>query len=202
MLWRARLLSLLSATAVLAPPAIAQDPYRPIRFTTADTGGLHHWEGFFEGLTHDSLYVRFRDADSISAFARSAIGSVERQRDIHALRKVGIGCLAVGAPLGALGYFGTHDPDSPGLEKIAGVLGFGVGCAVGGIGGLIVSAVDHNGWERWSLPDSLPSATKRPDNDASSRDTITEQSPSAGEPTLDAALFSLERARGGERLAH
>jgi opacity protein-like surface antigen len=153
--WRSPLLAVLLATPALAPAAIAQDPYRPIRFTTADTAGVHRWQGFFEGLTADSLYMRFRDADSISAFSRSAIGSVERQREIHALRGVGIGCLAVGAPLGALGYFGTHDPDSPGLEKIAGVLGFGTGCVAGGIGGLIVSAVRRNGWERWPLPDSV-----------------------------------------------
>lgn len=156
MSWRSSLLAVLLATPALAPAAIAQDPYRPIRFTTADTAGVHHWQGFFEGLTPDSLYIRFRDADSISAFSRSAIGSVERQREIHSLRTVGIGCLAVGAPLGALGYFGTHDPDSPGLEKIAAVLGFGAGCLAGGVGGLIVSAVRRNGWERWALPDSLP----------------------------------------------
>jgi len=156
MILRTLFLAILLATGALAPAAIAQDPSRPIRFTTADAAGVHHWEGFFEGLTPDSLFVRFRDADSVSAFARSAIGSVERQREIHGLRNVGIGCLAVGAPLGALGFFGTHDPDSPGLEKIAGVLGFGAGCVAGGIGGLVVSAVRRNGWERWSLPDSLP----------------------------------------------
>jgi len=155
MLWRVPLLAALVTAAASAHAAIAQDPYRPIRFTTSDTAGVHRWQGFFEGLTPDSLYMRFRDADSISAFSRSAIGSVERQREIHSLRGVGIGCLAVGAPLGALGYFGTHDPDSPGLEKIAGVLGFGAGCVAGGIGGLIVSAVRRNGWEPWPLPDSV-----------------------------------------------
>jgi hypothetical protein len=162
--WRASVfgcLAVVCASGARTSPADAQEPYRRVRFTTADSAGIQRWEGFLEGLTRDSLYVRFRDADSISAFSRTAIGSVERQRDIHPLRSVGIGCLAVGAPLGALGYFGTHDPDSPGLEKIAGVLAFGVGCVAGGFGGLIVTAVHHDGWERWSLPDSLPSPTGR-----------------------------------------
>jgi len=142
--------------AAAASIANAQEPYRRVRFTTADSTGLQRWEGFLEGLTRDSLYVRFRDADSTSAFSRAAIGSVERQRDIHPLRNVGIGCLAVGVPLGAIGYSGFRDPDSPGLQKTVGVLGFALGCIAGGIGGLIVSAAHHDGWEAWQPPDSLP----------------------------------------------
>ena len=148
------ILAVISSMAVLTPAASAQEPYRRIRFTTADSSGVHRWEGFLESVTRDSLYVRIRDVDSISAFSRTAIGSLERQRDIHRLRSVGIGCLAVGASLGALGYFGTHDPDSPGLEKIAGALGLGVGCLAGGLGGLIVSAIPHREWEPWVLPES------------------------------------------------
>jgi hypothetical protein len=174
MSWRTRLLAALVTTAALAPVAVAQDPYRPIRFTTADTAGVYQWQGLFERLTRDSLFIRLRDADSISAFSRLSIGSVERQRDIHSLRTVGIGCVALGALLGGIGYSATRDPDSPGLQKTVAGLAFGAGCAVGGLGGLIVAAAHHDGWERWTLPDSLP--------------------------TRDAALFRLERARGDERL--
>ncbi len=154
------ILATICAMAVLAPDTNAQEPYRRIRFTTADSTGVHHWDGFLERVTRDSVYVRFRDADSISAFSRADIGSVERQRDIHRLRAVGIGCLAVGASLGALGYFRGHDPDSPGLDKIAGVLGFGVGCVAGGVGGLLVSATPRSEWEPWTLPEST--ALERP----------------------------------------
>lgn len=155
MTWRVSLFALACATALWPCAGNAQEPYRRVRFTTADSTGVQHWDGFLERVTKDSLYVRFRDADSISAFSRAAIGSVERQRDVHPLRRVGIGCLVVGGALGALGYSATRDPDSPGLEKVAGVLGFGVGCIAGGLGGLLVTAIDHNGWESWTLPDPL-----------------------------------------------
>ena len=155
MAWRASLFAIVCATSLIPRAADAQEPYRRVRFSTADSSGVQHWEGFLERLTKDSLYVRFRDADSISAFSRTVIFSVERQRDIHPLRRVGIGCLAVGAALGAVGYSASRDPDSPGIEKVAGVLGFGVGCIAGGFGGLLLTAIDHDGWEPWTLPDSL-----------------------------------------------
>jgi hypothetical protein len=161
MTWRASIIGLLSMTAGLAPAANAQDALRQIRFITASGVGDHRWQGYIERLTPDSLHVRVRGTDTVAAFSRAVVRSVERERESHPGRAAGIGCLAVGTALGALGYFGTNDPDSPGLEKVAGVLGLGVGCALGAVGGVIVSAVRSRGWEPWLLPDSMPSIVPR-----------------------------------------
>ena len=141
---------LVFAMLTVASSASAQDASRQIRFNV----DARQWQGFIERLTPDSLYLRVRGTDSIGAFSRSAISSVERERVSHPGAAAGIGCLAIGAPLGALGYFGTHDPDSPGIEKVAGVLGFGVGCVVGALGGFLLETVSSHGWEPWPLPNS------------------------------------------------
>lgn len=127
-----------------------------MRVVAAGADGDRRWQGFVERLTGDSLYLRLLGTDSIAAFSRNAIRSVERRNPSRPGRAVGIGCLALGGALGALGYFGTHDPDSPGLEKTAGVLGLAAGCGLGAVGGLVVSAVRHRDWEPWILPDQLP----------------------------------------------
>lgn len=161
MTWQACFIGLLCTTAGLPSVANAQEAPRQVRFVTATVAGDLRWQGYLEQVTPDSLRLRVRGTDTIAAFSRSSIRSVERERLVHPGRAVGVGCLAVGAALGALGYFGTHDPDSPGLEKIAGALGLGVGCVVGAAGGFIVSAVRGRGWEPWLLPDSI-SSTVRP----------------------------------------
>jgi len=149
-----RRIGLCSLILGLASTVDAQEVPRQVRFTTTAGGGDHRWQGRFERLTRDSLYIGPFGTDTTAAFSRTAIGSLERGRLVHSGRAAGIGCLALGAALGALGYFGTHDPDSPGLEKTAGVLGLAVGCGVGAVGGFLVSVVRGHGWEPWTPPDS------------------------------------------------
>ena len=161
MAWRSRIVGLLNATVVFASAANAQDVTRQIRFIAPDAGGDHQWQGYIERLTPDSLHLHARGTDTIAAFSRTAVRSVERERVVHPGRAAGIGCLAVGSAFGGLGYFGTHAPDSPGLEKVVGVLGFGVGCGLGAAGGFVVSGVRARGWDPWLLPDSLPSRNSR-----------------------------------------
>jgi len=150
----ARMIGLLCASAALARSAEAQAGPQ-VRFTTTDSTGNHEWTGRLEWVTPDSLRVVVPGTDKIVAFSRAVVRGVERRRwTVSPARAAGIGCLATGAALGALGYFGTHDPDSPGLEKIAGVIGAVGGCAAGALGGLVTSAVRGHRWESWSLPDS------------------------------------------------
>ena len=126
-----------------------------VRFVADSRDGSDRWTGYVERLTRDSLYLRCCHVDSVAVFPRTALRSVERQRVVNVKRAVGVGCLAVGGPLAALGYFGTHDPDSPGLEKTVGAVAGVVGCAVGAVGGLLVSAARADKWEPWPLPDTL-----------------------------------------------
>jgi len=156
MTWQARIIGFLYATVWLASAVKAQDLSRQVRFVTASVAGEQRWQGYVERLTPDSLQLGVRGTDTIAAFSRPAVRSVERERVINPRRAAGVGCATVGTALGALGFFGTHDPDSLGLEKTLGVLGFAVGCAGGAVGGLIVSATRSHGWESWALPDTLP----------------------------------------------
>lgn len=93
----------------------------------------------------------------MATFARNGISTVEREPPVRSERAVKVGCLGVGALLGVIGYFGTHDPDSPGLEKTVGALSLAVGGVVGAVGGLLGAVVQNKDWEAWVLPDSLPS---------------------------------------------
>jgi hypothetical protein len=149
------------AVAVSANVANAQGGPQEVRFLAQGMSG-GHWQGYLERLTRDSLYLRVRGTDTVAAFSRLALDSVERLRLVKVPRAVGIGCLAVGGPLGALGYFGTHDPDSPGIEKMVGAVGFVVGCGLGAIGGAIVAAVHGPRWEPWTLPEDLPPSAALP----------------------------------------
>src|SRR5215475_11301588 len=128
---RTRIIGLLYATVWPASAAHAQELSRQVRFITASVVGEQQWQGYLERLTPDSLQLRVRGTDTIAAFSRRAVRSVEREIIINPGRAASVGCVTVGGALGALGFFGTHDPDSPGLEKTLGVLGFAVGC-VGG----------------------------------------------------------------------
>ena len=162
--WRSFAIVVLPASiaAAVAPAAGAQSSPQEIRFLS-QTGQSGYWHGYLERLTPDSLYLRVYGRDSIAAFSRLAVDSVQRPRLVKVPRAVGIGCLALGGPLGALGYFGTHDPDSPGIEKTVGAVAFVVGCGVGAIGGAIVAAVHGNQWEPWTLPAEFPSSPPRND---------------------------------------
>jgi len=165
MAWRPFLIGLVPATiaaATSAGTASAQSDPQEVRFR-AEGGRGGHWQGYLERLTHDSVYLRVRGTDTVAAFSRLAVDSVERRRLVKVPRAVVIGCLAVGGPLGALGYFGTHDPDSPGIEKTVGAVAFVVGCGVGAIGGAIVSAAHGHQWEPWTLPAALRSLPAPPE---------------------------------------
>ena len=150
MLKPARAIIALCSALGLASTASAQDTSVQIRFTVGDESNRR--QGYIDRLTLDSLYLRVRGTDTTAAFARKSIRSLEREHRSHPARAAGIGCLAVGVPLGAFIFSGTHDPDSPGLEKIFGVLGFGVGCGVGALGGSILSLSRRSEWEPWILP--------------------------------------------------
>ena len=152
---RTRVLEFLCITVGIVSGLHAQDVPRQIRFVVATDAGERGWQGYLARLTPDSLQLRVRGTDTIATFSRSVVRSVERVHRRSPGQAAGVGCLAAGAALGALGYFGTHDPDSPGLEKVAGGLGLIVGCGVGALGGLAVAAVRGHGWEPWVLPDSI-----------------------------------------------
>ena len=152
-----RTIALLWLTVGLAPMVGAQEAPGQIRFTTSGAGEAVHWQGDFVRLTPDSLQIRVRGADTLAAFSRVVVRGVEREDAAQPGKAAGVGCLFVGAILGAVGYFATHDQDAPGLDRAAGVLGAVVGCGVGAIGGLIGSAVTERRWEPWPLPDSMPS---------------------------------------------
>jgi hypothetical protein len=152
---RTRAIGLLSTMYGLVAVANAQEVPRHIRFVTASASGDIRWEGYLERLTPDSLRLRVSNGDTSATIVRTAIRTVERELPVREGHAAGIGCLTGGLALGALGYFGTRDPDSPGLENTAGALGAAVGCGLGVVGGLLVSAVHSQRWEAWSLPDSV-----------------------------------------------
>jgi hypothetical protein len=150
----ARAIGLVCALAALARSAAAQK-LPQIRFTMVDASGHHEWSGGVAWVSRDSLHLFVDSSGRIAAFSRSSVSGVERRRwKVSPAKAAGIGCLVTGGALGALGYFGTHDPDSPGLEKTIGVIGAVVGCGAGAIGGLVTSAVRGHRWEPWALPDS------------------------------------------------
>jgi len=156
MIRRLHIIGLVCTAISLAPDARAQDASRhdlsrQVRFIGPSASGVQRWEGYIERVTSDSLYLRVRGTDSTATFLRSSISSLERERVVNVGAAVGTGCLAVGVPLGALGYFGTHDPDSPGIEKLVGAVSFVAGCGIGAIGGLIVSGIRAHGWEAWTI---------------------------------------------------
>ncbi|CAN5919676.1 hypothetical protein BH11GEM1_BH11GEM1_21280 [soil metagenome] len=160
----AQIIGLLFTMVGSAPRTSAQGLPQQVRFTTADSSGDRRWQGRLERLTFDSLQLRVGGADTIAAFSRSAVHSVARQhRALTPARAAGAGCLTGGVVLSALGFFGTHDPDSPGLEKLAGVLGLVVGCGAGAGVGFVVSLARGERWEAWVLPDSEPSSRVPPD---------------------------------------
>ena len=116
---RPLLIALLHATiavAVSAGKASAQGALQEVRFLAEGPRG-DHWQGSLERLTPDSLYLRVRGSDTVAVFSRLAVDSVERQRLVKVPKAVAIGCITAGGALGALGYFGTHDPDTLGWRK-------------------------------------------------------------------------------------
>jgi len=158
------IIGLLCATVASAPEARAQDLPKQVRFITADFTGEHRWRGRLERLTPDSLELRVSGADTIAAFSRTAVRFAERQHlALSPGRAAGVGCLTVGAALGAVGFLGpNHSGDYSGLKNIAGVFGLVAGCGVGAVGGLLVSAARGQRWEPWLLPVSSPSSTVPP----------------------------------------
>ena len=63
---------------------------------------------------------------------------VYRSRGRARTRAVATGCLAGGVAVGFLGLQ-VRDPDSPGLERYAALVGAGYGCSVGALVGALVS---------------------------------------------------------------
>jgi hypothetical protein len=117
-------------------------PDYPVRVTLQDSLGMHRVFGLVTGLTADSVTIRSLDDDYRVAISRRAVVRVERQLPHTSIQKAAlVGCLAFGGVLGLAGSQ-ERDPDSPGIEKAFAVLGFGLGCAVGGLGGMGVGLLE------------------------------------------------------------
>jgi len=160
MTWCVRVIGFLCTTLGLASALDAQAVPHQVRFFIATSDVDHQWQGYLERLTPDSLYLRVPGSDTIAAFPRSVVRSVERERRVSRGRAAGMGCVAVGAALSAVIFESvthSHNADDRAYTPIAGTIGLGVGCAAGAVGGLIVSAVRSHGWEPWILPGSIPS---------------------------------------------
>lgn len=160
MIERTRTIGVLLAIVALGASANAQDVSWHIRFVTATAAGVVRWEGELAWLTPDSMGLRLRDSGTTAVFPRTLVDSVERERLVHHGQAAGVGCFTGGVALGVLGLVGTHDPDSPGLETKVGAVGAVVGCGLGAVGGLLISATHHDTWEPWTLPDSIPETVR------------------------------------------
>jgi metallo-beta-lactamase class B len=107
-----------------------------------DGSGGERVVGLLTALTADSLAIRVLDDGSLIAVKRSDVVRIERRRRHTSVQKAAlIGCLTFGGVLGLAGSQ-AHDPDSPGLENALAVVGFGLGCALGGLGGAGVGLLE------------------------------------------------------------
>jgi hypothetical protein len=122
-----------------------------IRFVVVRDGASGELVGRLQSVTADSIGVRFANVDTVVFFARRSVTRLERER-----RRLGpgrgalLGCVSGGVLLGVYGYSTTHDPDSPGIERVAGVLGGAVGCGAGALIGLFLGSRSPQ-WEPFTL---------------------------------------------------
>ena len=143
----------LLAGRVLSPVLVGQAPVPDylVRVTFRDSLGGHRLVGHLMSVAPDSLALRVIDSDSVVRLARSTVSRVERGVEVSFGKAVLTGCLAVGGAL-ALAGSQAHDPDSPGIETVAAVLGGVLGCVFGGGAGyLIASLRERYSWEEISV---------------------------------------------------
>lgn len=136
--------------ALILPTALAGQAPVPddlVRVTIRDTTGGHSVFGHLTSVARDTLALRIVDGDFVVRIDRSTVMRIERRADVSARSAVVSGCLVVGGILGLAGSQ-VHDPDSPGIEKYLAVLGSIFGCAVGALGGVVISSLrEHYTWE-------------------------------------------------------
>jgi hypothetical protein len=146
------IIGLLCATFGVASASNAQDTPQKVRITSVDANGEHRWQGYVARLTPDSVYLRIGGADSIAAIPRKWIHTYERERPARPARAAGIGCLSVAGAIGALGFLGAKGSSDPGPGYMITMIASGVGCGLGALGGLVVSAARVNEWSTWEIP--------------------------------------------------
>jgi hypothetical protein len=133
----------------IVPPGLSAQtplPETPVRLTARDSVGEHRVVGMLLTATSRSLVLRAEETDSILTFDRSSVVRVETQRPSSIQKAALIGCLFLGGAF-ALAGAGIHDPDSPGIENIAAVVGFVVGCGVGGGVSALLSIWSGSRWQ-------------------------------------------------------
>lgn len=154
---------------LILPPALAAQAPVPdylVRVTLRDNSGDHRVFGRLTSVSPDSLILRVADTDSIIGIDRRMVLRIERRIEVSVGKAMIVGCLALGGTL-ALAGSQVHDLDSPGIEKVAAVLGSLVGCAVGALGGAAIGSLSrHYGWEEITL---TPPSGSRPIGGATAR---------------------------------
>ena len=154
---RSALIVALPALVACVPPRTGTNVLslpQSVRYVQLDSTGETPRYGLLARVTPDTLYVRLELSDTLAAVPRTDVRMLERERQVVSPgRAVGFGCLFVGGAFGLVTLTGTDDPDSPGLGKALAPVAAAVGCAVGALGGVIVSSVSRPGWEPWVLPD-------------------------------------------------
>jgi hypothetical protein len=127
-------------------------PDYPVRLTLRDSVGEHRLVGLLTSVTGDSLGIRVFESGSVVAIDRRTLVRMDRQRPQTSVAKAAtVGCLTFGGVLGLAGSQ-AHDPDSPGIETALTVVGFALGCAVGGAGGAGLGLLERRAsWEEIHL---------------------------------------------------
>jgi hypothetical protein len=136
--------------ALLLPPASAAQAPVPdylVRVTLRDNERERRLLGHLTSVAPDSLILMVADGDSLVGIDRRTVLRVESRVDVSVGKAMIAGCLALGGVL-ALAGSQVHDPDSPGIEKAAAILGGLFGCALGALGGAVISSLRARyGWE-------------------------------------------------------
>jgi len=106
--------------------------------------------------------LRVVDTDSIVSIDRNTVLRTELRGDTSVGKAMIVGCLTVGGVL-ALAGSQVHDPDSPGIEKVAAVLGGLFGCLLGAGAGFAVSSLnERSNWEEVTVCDPTVSRVSLP----------------------------------------
>lgn len=127
-------------------------PDYPVRLTLRDGAGERRLRGLLTAVTADTLVLRIFESGVLARIDRRTVVRVERQRPHTSIaRAAAVGCLSLGGVLGLAGSQ-AHDPDSPGIEKALTVVGFALGCGLGGLGGAGVGLLEsHASWTEVQL---------------------------------------------------
>jgi hypothetical protein len=135
---------------LVLPPALAGQapvPEHVVRVTVRDSVGRHRLVGHLMSVAPDSLMLRVINSDSVVKIDRSSVSRIERGVEVSFARAVIVGCVAVGGAL-ALAGSQVRDPDSPGIETVAAVVGGVLGCVFGGGAGFLISSLrERYSWE-------------------------------------------------------